>query len=386
MGFTENIPMIFAAFLASEVIIQSCEDNQEVLLLTLDAEKAFDKLNHEILFNKMYHYGIDGDMWILLRNMYREMSIQIKWDNHVSDKIFVNQEIHQGAKLSTSLYKCYNNSILDSVSESGLGSHMGTINIATPTCADDILVLANSESELQGIMDIIYHHTQRDLVKINPQKSDLVCYNNKQERAVDIGEFKICRSEKATHLGITRNEKNTIDIDEKIKTGRATIYGILGAGFHMRKGFSPLVSHNFWKVYAIPKMTYGLEVMPIRKKDMEQLESMQKKILRQLQGLPNQTANTAVYSLIGAVPIQMIVDRNMLSMLMNIIRNKNSVECQILLRQLAMKNEKSNLFVNRVQSALSRYEMESMEQLMQNPSSKEKWKKNCQISSGQVLA
>jgi hypothetical protein len=31
------------------------------LLVTLDAEKAFDKLNHEILFNKLYHYGIVGD-------------------------------------------------------------------------------------------------------------------------------------------------------------------------------------------------------------------------------------------------------------------------------------------------------------------------------------
>ncbi|CAC5375893.1 unnamed protein product [Mytilus coruscus] len=40
-GFTEAIPMIFAAFLASEAIIQSSEDDQEVLLLTLDAEKAF---------------------------------------------------------------------------------------------------------------------------------------------------------------------------------------------------------------------------------------------------------------------------------------------------------------------------------------------------------
>ncbi|CAC5406653.1 unnamed protein product [Mytilus coruscus] len=167
-GFTEAIPMIFAAFLASEAIIQSSEDDQEVILLTLDAEKAFDKLEHEILFNKVYHYGIDGDMWILLRNIYREMSIRIKWDDLVSDKISVNQGIQQGAKLSTSLYKCYNNAILDSVTESGLGCHMGTIGIATPTCADDILVLANSECELQGIMDIVYHHTQRDLVKNQP--------------------------------------------------------------------------------------------------------------------------------------------------------------------------------------------------------------------------
>jgi hypothetical protein len=38
----------------------------------------------------------------------------------------------------TSLYKCYNNAILDSITESGLGSHLGTISVAAPTCADDI--------------------------------------------------------------------------------------------------------------------------------------------------------------------------------------------------------------------------------------------------------
>jgi hypothetical protein len=109
------------------------------------AEQAFDKLNHEILFNKLYHNGIKGDMWVLLRNMYREMTTQVKWDNHLSEKIYINKEQN-----STSLYKCYNNAILDSVTGSDLGSHLGTINVAVPTCADDILILANSECELQS--------------------------------------------------------------------------------------------------------------------------------------------------------------------------------------------------------------------------------------------
>jgi hypothetical protein len=36
-GFTESIPMLFAAFIASEVIIESITNNDELLLLTLDA-------------------------------------------------------------------------------------------------------------------------------------------------------------------------------------------------------------------------------------------------------------------------------------------------------------------------------------------------------------
>jgi hypothetical protein len=36
-------------------------------LLTVDAEKAFDTVNHDIMLNKLYHDGITGDMWLLLR-------------------------------------------------------------------------------------------------------------------------------------------------------------------------------------------------------------------------------------------------------------------------------------------------------------------------------
>jgi hypothetical protein len=31
------------------------------------------------------------------------------------------------------------------------------------------------------------------------------------------------------------------------------------SGLHLRKGFSPLISHNLWKIYAVPKILYGLE-------------------------------------------------------------------------------------------------------------------------------
>ena len=39
-------------------------------------------------------------------------------------------------------------------------------------------------------------------------------------------------------LGIVRNGKNTVDIEVRLKSGRGTIYGLLGAGLQVRKGFS----------------------------------------------------------------------------------------------------------------------------------------------------
>jgi hypothetical protein len=54
--------------------------------VTLDAQKAFDRVHHEILFNKIYHDGIQGDLWLLIQNMYREVTVKVKWNNSLSEQ------------------------------------------------------------------------------------------------------------------------------------------------------------------------------------------------------------------------------------------------------------------------------------------------------------
>jgi hypothetical protein len=95
-------------------------------LVALDAEKAFDTVNHEIMLNKLFHDGIDGDMWILLRNVYKDLTLKIK------KSINVSKGIRQGEKLSSLLYKRYNNTILNAITNSNLGAHIESIQVASP--------------------------------------------------------------------------------------------------------------------------------------------------------------------------------------------------------------------------------------------------------------
>jgi hypothetical protein len=50
----------------------------KMVLINAFAE-FFDTVHHEILFNEIFHDGINGNMWILLRNVYRGMSVKVKW-------------------------------------------------------------------------------------------------------------------------------------------------------------------------------------------------------------------------------------------------------------------------------------------------------------------
>jgi hypothetical protein len=60
------------------------------------------------------------------------------------------QGIRQGAKLSTALYKRYNNNILNALDRSNMGAEIGNIRVVAPTCADDIALLVSSQSEAQA--------------------------------------------------------------------------------------------------------------------------------------------------------------------------------------------------------------------------------------------
>jgi hypothetical protein len=48
------------------------------------------------------------------------------------------------------------------------------IRVVAPTCADDIALLVSTQSEAQALLDIVSDITSKDLVKINPSKSELV--------------------------------------------------------------------------------------------------------------------------------------------------------------------------------------------------------------------
>ena len=125
------------------------------------------------MLNKLYHDGITGDMWLLLRNIYDGLILKVKWGDQTTESIDIKQGIRQGAKLSTLLYKRYNNTILDSITKSTLGATIGNITVSAPACADDIALLGESK-DIQAMLNLLEYNTKRDLVKLNPEKTEVI--------------------------------------------------------------------------------------------------------------------------------------------------------------------------------------------------------------------
>ncbi|CAC5358915.1 unnamed protein product [Mytilus coruscus] len=173
---------------------------EELILLTLDAQKAFDKLHHEILFNKMYYDRIVGNMWLLLRNMYRNVTVKVKWNNSMSDKFTQEIGVRQGAHLSTVLYKRYNNNILKALERSNIGARIGTLILSLQLVRMTLPYWPSKSTRFSLYwidLDIVDDMTNKDFVSINFTKSEIVPLTKAQQEVnVYLGNNKIDQKER----------------------------------------------------------------------------------------------------------------------------------------------------------------------------------------------
>ena len=115
------------------------------------------------------------------------------------------------------------------------------------------------------------------------------------------------------------------------------------------------------------------------KKDIDSLEKFQRKCLKQIQGIPDNTSNSSCLALLGILPIKEILNKNFLNLFVNMIRDESSNE--IARRQVVMKDSPSESIFTDIQSILSHYELPSVFELLSNSPSREAWKRllNCRV-------
>jgi hypothetical protein len=118
--------------------------NETLILIALEAKKAFEVVDHIHLFWKIYHQDITGSTWLLIKELYRKTTTQV----------LKYQGVKQGRILSAGFYKAYNNDILNTLERSDMGFKIGTSYVGCPTCADDIMLCAKSEQEAQTLLYI----------------------------------------------------------------------------------------------------------------------------------------------------------------------------------------------------------------------------------------
>jgi hypothetical protein len=368
---------MIAAVMMTEAIVYSKTQGKELYIAFLDTKKAFDVVWHNSLLRKLYTLGIDGNLWLIAREMYTEMKSQVKWDGLLSREIPIRQGLNQGGVASPNFWKTYENPLFKLLEEMGIGYKIGSIYMGQIILADDKAFLSNSPNQLQVSINTASNYANSERYINGIEKSEVMIMNRRpgsQQHEWSLNGQTMNIAKDYTHIGINRNDEKASLAEATIQKGRRMAYAMMGAGLHGVNGINPCLSYKLWNTYVLSSCTFGLEALLINPKEIKLLLSYERKTFKQFQTFPNNVANEALYILIGALPIDRYIDKKKLTLFGAKARREESPEQLLASRQLAMLPLKSNSWYQGIERLTQKYNLPSAHSVIANPFSKPRWK------------
>ena len=366
-GFTKELSPTMAALAITEAISDACDNHTTLYVIALDVRKAFDVVDHRLLLHRPYQVS-DHSSWTYIYGSLNT-SAKVKLHGLLGDSFSVDQGVGQGKITSTHSYKVYIDGLLHPLTYSGQGAYIGNIYIGSPTCTDDVILVANNIIELQSQLNIVSDYAKRERYQIHPDKSKLIVFGITNPTKPMLNGKEIPPNDVLTHLGIDRHAgSSTSDdfIEAQISLARRTAYSLMGTGFHGVNGVSPQYSISVYTTYVLPRMLCGLDAITLKEKHVKSLEQFHCNILRQLQTLPTRTATCAIYLLSGVPTLECLLDIQIASLLVCVGRQPSSPLARIGFHQLSVKNTKSSSWYVYVAKRLTRYGLDAVNLLEGN--------------------
>jgi len=154
-GFRNGIGCSDALYTVKSVIDYFVKNGCTLTISALDVSKAFDRISYYALFSKLMLKGFPKQFINILLSWYNKSFIKVKWIDKLSDSFQALAGVRQGGVLSPFLFAIYIEDVLKELKLSGKGCKIHGVYLGCFLYADDILLLSQSVTCLQSMLEII---------------------------------------------------------------------------------------------------------------------------------------------------------------------------------------------------------------------------------------
>ena len=135
-------------------VLYKKKKKKNTYLAFLDLWKAFERVWREGLFYLLWQNGIQGKCWRLLWSLYKKVNNRVLFGNYESDWFSQDYGVKQRCVFHPTLFSIPMNDLVSMLDKAGVGVQVSNQLINSLLFADDITWIANSEQELNTLLDI----------------------------------------------------------------------------------------------------------------------------------------------------------------------------------------------------------------------------------------
>ena len=252
-------------FTLHSVIQNRLNDNKDTFVAFIDMCKAFDWIDRSLLLYKLLKMNISGKIYFAIKSLLMNTYSCIKLQQALSDWFHTASGVRQGNPLSPTLFNIFINDLAVNIKNLNLGIKMGDVNLSILLYADDIAVIAESEKDLQTMLNYVHEWCNKWKLLVNGAKSQVVHFRKHRRPRTSfkflIGESELDIVSFYRYLGVIFDEYLNFKQCEEIladAAGRA-----LGGVIHKLKQIKYTNICIFKKLYescVIPIMDYNCSV------------------------------------------------------------------------------------------------------------------------------
>ena len=248
------------------------EGQSELHCVFADLEKAYDRVPREELWYCTKKSEMVEKYLRLVQNMYEENETMVRCAIRTTESFKFKVGLHQESALSPFLFAV----IMDRLTNEARKEPPWTMLFA-----DDIVVSKETREEVDRRLECWRYALERRRMKVSRSKTKYLCINGgNDDKTVKMEDTKVTRVKECKYLRQTVQENRSCDREVKkiVQAG--------GNGWRKVSGVicdRRLPARVKGKVYSSvvrPKMVYGLETVAVTKKQVEEMEFAEMKILR----------------------------------------------------------------------------------------------------------
>ena len=278
VGFRNGYSTLDHIFVLNSIVDLYLSKKKRVYTAFIDYTKAFDLIDRTSLWRKLLAHNINGKILRVIFNMYANAKSCIRSGHKLSDFFTCKRGVRQGENLSPLLFAIYLNDFEDYLSErySGMETLANEIRnninddeiqiyvkLFTLLYADDTVILAESEAELQKALDSLEEYCSLWGLTVNLDKTKIIIFSRGKVRIHQKFMFagnEIEVVDDYVYLGIKFNYNNSFSkaVEKQLVLAKKAMFSLLSKVENLNLPVD--IQLGLYDQLVTPVLLYGCEI------------------------------------------------------------------------------------------------------------------------------